>query len=74
VEQQRSLLGRGVLQIPNFSIKEVSVLRVDAGDLVEGDRHASRALGPLLDFLVFELEALRHPLVRARQFTLQLPE
>ena len=74
VQQQRPFLRRGVLQIPDFPIKEVRVLRVDPGDLVVRDRQRFRTGGPLLDLLVGELEPLHHAPVRPREFSLQLAE
>ena len=60
VQQQRPLLRRGVLQVPDLPVQEVRVLRVDAGDVVVRDRHRrSRTSAHSSTSRRIELESLR---------------
>ena len=46
VQQQRVLLGRGVLEVPRLVLGEALGLGVDAQLLVEGDQHRLRGVAP----------------------------
>ena len=72
VQQQRELVRRSVLQVPEFAEQELLILGVDAEGLVEGDEHALSAGLPLLYLLRHHVQGLHQPLPTGRVALLQL--
>ncbi len=62
VKQQRIVIGRGRLEVPDLTLEELRVLRVDPPLLVVGHVHGLRRSAPAEDLVVVEIDiAAHHP-------------